>query len=117
MEVTFEFSEKVLGIVLEEEVDSDKLKEIKELIGKRLTKNQEVNLYLEDRYNNGITLKAILKDLVYELTNYEPYVKIAVVTDKKSFRAVTEIKDVLLNIKVQSFELKDRVKAMNWVIE
>lgn len=117
MEVTFEFSENVVGIVLEEEINSDKLKEIKELVGERVDKHSGVNLYLEDRYNNGITLKAVLKDLAFELTNCEPFLKIAVVTDKKLFRVVAEIKDILLNIKVQPFELKDRVKAMNWVIE
>lgn len=117
MEESFKFSDKVIGVVIEDEINEDTLKGIKSLVNAKASEHHAINLYLEDRYNNGITLTAVLKDLLYEMSHDEPFFKIAVVTDKKLFRSIAKLKNMLLNIKVQSFEQKDRIQAMNWVME
>lgn len=117
MEVTFELSDQVVGIVLNEKVDVAKLQEIRKIIRDRIKKYSKVNLYLEDRFDNGITLKAFLKDFFQEVTQPDRVSKIAVVTDSKWFQIVTDFKDSFLLTKVQSFDKKDSMKAMNWVME
>ena len=117
MKASFEFSDRVIGIVLEEKMDEHVLKKIQEIVEQRLEDYSEVSLYLEDRYSNGLTLKAFLKDLWYELSNTEPLFKVAVVTDKKRFQIITALKDKLLFTNVQYFERHERVAAMNWVME
>ena len=117
MKASFEFYDKVIGLVLEEKMDEEILKEIQEMVEERLEKHSEVSLYLEDRYGSGITLKAFLKDLWYELNNTEPLFKVAVVTDQKRFRFITALKYKLLSTNVQYFGRDERVAAMNWVTE
>ncbi len=117
MNTSFELSDNVIGVVLEDKMDKDKLQEIQKMVKDRLEKHSWVSLYLEDRYNKGTTLKAFLKDILYELSNSEPLLKIAVVTDKKRFKILTGIKDSFLTSNVQSFDKKQRTKAMNWLME
>ncbi len=117
METTFELSDNVIGVVLEEKMDKERLRDIQSIVKERIEKYNWVSLYLEDRYGKGITLKAFLNDLLYELSNSEPLLKIAVVTSKKRFHFLTGIKDTLLTSNVQSFERKERTKAMNWLME
>ncbi len=117
MKTSFEFSDKVIGIVLEEKMDEETLGKIQEMVKQRLEKYSEVSLYLEDRYGSGLTLKAFLKDLWYELSNTEPLFKVAVVTDQQRFRLVTALKDKLLSTNVQYFDRDERVAAMNWIME
>lgn len=117
MKTSFEFSDKVIGIVLEEKLDEETLAKIHELVEQRLEKYSEVSLYLEDRYGSGVTLKAFLKDLWYELSNTEPLFKVAVVTDKERFKLVAVLKDKLLSTNVQYFDRQERMAAMNWVMK
>lgn len=117
MDVTFELSDQVIGIILKEEVDSSKIKEIKSLIEERLNVRKNIHLYLEDRLGNGMTLKAFFKDLVFEMKGPDPFSKIAVVTDSKWFQFLAELKEKLVTANVQAFESKDRIEAMNWVME
>ncbi len=43
--------------------------------------------------------------------------KIAIVTDDKMFQKSMEIKDLIVPAKVKSFKRKERMEAMNWVME
>ena len=117
METSFELSDNVIGVILEEKLDKRMLRDIRDLVEERIKKYTWVSLYLEDRHNKGTTLKAFLKDLFYECSNTEPLLKIAVVTDKKRFKLVTGLKDILLTSNVQSFDKKERTKAINWLME
>lgn len=98
-------------------MDKEKLREIQRMVKERLEKYSWVSLYLEDRYDKGTTLKAFLDDITHELSNSEPLLKIAVVTDKKRFKFLSGIKDSFLKSNVQSFDKKERTKAMNWLME
>jgi hypothetical protein len=117
METSFELSNNVVGVIFEEKLDNEKLKEIRKLVEERIEQYTWVSLYLEDRFNQGATLKAILEDLFYECSKTEPLLKVAVVTDKKRFRLVARVKDILLASNVQSFDRKDRTQAINWLME
>lgn len=117
MNSSFELSDNVIGVVLEEKMDKKKVREIREMVKDRLEKFSWVSLYLEDRYDKGTTLKAFLKDFIYELSNSEPLLKIAVVTEKRRFKLLSGIKDSFLQSNVQSFDKKERTKAMNWLME
>lgn len=117
MNTSFELSDNVIGVVLEEKMDREKLREIQKMVKDRLEKYSWVSLYLEDRYNKGATLNAFLEDMFQELSNSEPLLKIAVVTDRKRFKLLSAIKDSFLSSNVQSFDKKERMKAMNWLME
>lgn len=117
MNTSFELSDNVIGVVLEEKMDKEILRDIQSMVKDRMEKHEWVSLYLEDRYGKGTTLKAFLEDLFYELSNSEPLLKIAVITEKKRFKLLTGLKNILLSSNVQTFDRKERTKAMNWLME
>ena len=117
MEASFQFSENVIGILLEEKLDQPKLLQIKEIIRERLDQFPGVRLYLEDKNNCGVDLSALLKDLMDETLKPQPLQKLAVVTDRKMTTAGAALKDIIVDCQVQSFPRKDRLKALNWVTE
>lgn len=117
MEITFEFSDNVLGIILEQKIDTENLKKIQRKLQEKIDKYNEIRVYLEDKNNDGITLKAALKDLSYEMSRKTAIKKIAVVTDARLFKLVSEIKEQLLDTKVEVFDKENRMRAMSWVME
>lgn len=117
MKTTFEFSDNVLGIILEQRMDTEHLKQIQQMLQEKIDKHNEVRVYLEDKNNDGITLTAALKDLAFEMSRKTALKKIAVVTDARFFKLVSEIKEQLLDTEVESFGKENRMTAMNWVME
>ena len=117
MKTTFEFSDNVLGIILEQKMTSENLKQIQKMLQEMIDRHSEVRIYLEDKNNDGISLPAALKDLTYEMSRKRALKKIAVVTDAKFFKLVTEVKEKLLDTEVESFGKENRMQAMNWVME
>ncbi|WP_372916831.1 STAS/SEC14 domain-containing protein [Salegentibacter sp.] len=117
MEKTFEFAQNVVGFIINEEINQQKIEEILSTIKNRLEVVSPICLYLEDESDQGISVKAFLKALEFNYSHSRDLQKIAVVTDDKVFQKSMEIKDLLVSSKVKSFEKKERLKAMNWVME
>lgn len=117
MKTTFEFSDNVVGIILEQKMDHDRLKQIQQMLQEKIEKYNKINVYLEDRHDDGITLKAVFKDLLFEMQQKNSLHKIAVVTDAKFFKLFTEVKKILVDAQVESFDKEERMKAMNWVMQ
>lgn len=117
MVTSFEFSDNVVGILLEEKLDADSLEEIQKDLKKRIKNHKDISLFLEDKNREGISLQAFLKELLFEFSHPEAFRKIAIVTDNKVFKILTEIKNVFVKTKVEVFGGKERIKAMNWMME
>lgn len=117
MKTTFEFSDNVLGIILETRMDTESLKRIQNMLQEKIERHKEVRVYLEDRNNDGITLTAALKDLAFEMSRKTALKKIAVVTDARFLKLVSEIKEQLIDTEVEVFDRENRMRAMNWVME
>jgi hypothetical protein len=117
MKTSFEFSDNVLGIILEHKMDNENLQQIQQMLQEKIQRYNQIRVYLEDRNSDGITLKAVIKDLLFEIKQKESLQKIAVVTDAKWFKLVSEIKEFLVDAEVESFGRQERMRAMNWVME
>lgn len=117
MNTSFEFSDNVLGIIFENKMDEEDLKQIRDMLREKIERYPQISVYLEDRNSNGITLKAFFKDLVFEMKYKRSLHKIAVVTDAKWFKFVTGLKEKLVDAQVESFDKEERMKAMNWVMQ
>lgn len=98
-------------------MDSDHLRRIQKMLQEKIRKHDQISIYLEDRNSDGISLTAVLKDLVFEMKRQRSFQKIAVVTDARFFKLVTDLKEKLVATEVESFDSEDRLKAMNWVME
>ena len=114
---TFEFSDKVVGILIKEDLDLTHIEEVHKLILERLDKHVKINLYIEIEKDLHISMTAFVKDVFFKFSNSDKFQKIALVTDINWFQNVMEIKDLLMDADVRSFDIEDRLKAISWIAE
>lgn len=114
---SFEFAQNVVGFMVNKEIDQDKIQEILNEVKDRIKKVTPICLYLEDESDEGISLGAFMKVLAFHFSHSQDLEKVAVVTDDKTFQTSMEMKDFVVPAKVKSFGRKERLEAMNWVIQ
>ena len=117
MKESFAFSENVLGYLLKTEIDQDKMEEVLSEVRERIKKVSPVCIYLEDESDEGISFKGFLKAMEFHFSHSKDLDKIAIVSDDPFSKMSMEVKDKLVPANVKSFKRKDRVEAMNWVME
>lgn len=118
MESFFEFGKNVVGVVIDQEIDEDMVEEIQNIIEERMGKNgNRISVYVEDKNNDGMSVKAVLKHLAYHIKQPEVLKKVAVVTDVKWVQMVMEMKDLFTESELETFPTEDRLLAMNWITE
>lgn len=114
---TFEFSDNIIGILIKNDLDVISIEEVHEAILERLKDHEKISLYVEIEAGVHFSAQAFIKDLVFKYKNAEKYRRIAVVTDLNWFQNMMEIKDLLMDAKVESFKIENRLKAINWIAE
>ena len=117
MEKSFEFAENVVGFMINAEIDQKKMEEILMVVKERIEKVTPICLYLEDQSQKGISFGAFMKTLAFHFSHGKDLEKIAIVTDDVVFQNSMEMKDVFVPAKVKSFDRKERLEAMNWVMQ
>lgn len=117
MQKSFEFAENVVGFLVNKEIDQKKMEDILSDIRDRLEVVTPICLYVEDESDEGISIGGFLKAIEFHFSNSKDLEKIAIVSNNNFFKKSMEMKDFLVSAKVKCFERKERVKAMNWVIE
>ena len=113
---TFEFSENIVGIMVDSNIDGDSIKEIHNLILERLELHPKINLFFEIPEGDTVSFAAILKDLIFKFEHASRFNKIAMVTDLKRMEFYMEIKDSFMNANVKTFSNDERLEAMNWIM-
>ncbi|MCM4158427.1 STAS/SEC14 domain-containing protein [Antarcticibacterium flavum] len=114
---TFEFSDDVVGIMIDSNVNKKLLDEIHKIIEEKFDREKPMNLFVEIREGVDIPVNIILKDLLFKLKNAARFKKIAVVTCSGIFQKAMKAKDLLMEAEVEVFTHKDRIVAMNWIAE
>ena len=117
MEKSFEFAENVVGFMVKSEIDQEKIEEILEAVKQRIKKISPICLYLEDQNDDGASFGGFMEILSFHFSHSKDLDKIAVVTDDKLFQKSMDFKDLIVPAKVKTFDRKERMKAMNWVME
>ncbi|UZH56234.1 STAS/SEC14 domain-containing protein [Salinimicrobium tongyeongense] len=114
---SFAFSDDVVGVLIDTELNDEKLEEITNLLEQKMENNLSVSLYLEDESKQGITLLAYLKSLFFHYAHPYSIRKVAIVTDLKWFQRSMEAKDFIIEADLKTFDISDRLDAMNWVMQ
>lgn len=117
MEKSFEFAENVIGFIVNQEIDQEKMDEILTAIKEKIEEITPLSLFLEDQSNEGISFVGFLKTLSFHFSHAKDLEKVAIVTDDKLFQKSMDMKNFLVPAKIKSFSRKDRLEAMNWVME
>jgi len=114
---TFEFSGHIVGIMINSDIDDKVLKEIHTEILAKLEENKTINLFIEIEKGHDISLTTLLKDIIFKLDHAKQFTKIAMVTELKWLATIMSMKDLLMKADVRSFDIKNRMEAMNWISE
>lgn len=112
---TFKFSKNVVGFLIDSDLDTKLIDEIHSAITDKLKGNETINLFIEIQAGNNISFSALLKDLKFKKEHASQFKKIAVVTDLNWFQNIMEIKDLLMDAEVKSFDHKLRMEAISWI--
>ncbi|SDR70350.1 SpoIIAA-like [Gillisia sp. Hel1_33_143] len=113
----FEFSEQVVGILVDSDIDTKTLDEIHEEILNKLDSHPTINLFVKITEGHSISLINILKDLIFKLDHAKHFSKIAMVSDLKRMSSAMIFKDLVMKADVRAFENQERMEAMNWISE
>lgn len=117
MKKSFAFSQNVVGYLVKTEIDQEKMEEILSEVKNRIKVVTPICIYLEDESDDGISVRGFLKAIEFHFSHSKDIDKLAVVSDDKLTQKSMEMKDLIVPAKVKSFERRDRLKAMNWVME
>ncbi|MDN3595394.1 STAS/SEC14 domain-containing protein [Zunongwangia endophytica] len=114
---TFELSENVLGIIIDQRVSTQVMEEILAEIEERIKCNKKIRFFLEIKGGNKISLAAFWKDLNFKCKHDSDFRKVAVVTDIQWFKEITGLKDNFMEADIRAFNNEDRLRALNWITE
>lgn len=117
MKDTFAFSDNVFGVVVDSEIDQAKMEEIRSHLEERIRNNSFINLYIEDEHSKGMSISGLLECLSFHFSNSGSIKRVAIVTNLKWFQKTMNIKGLLIKAEVETFDLSQRMEAMNWVME
>ncbi|MBT8319223.1 MAG: STAS/SEC14 domain-containing protein [Gramella sp.] len=115
MAASFELAEHIVGILVDKDVDRKYLEEIHGLVEEKLKTHDSINLFCEIMPGNEVPLKFIIENLKFKFDNSEQIQKLAMVTDLSWIRGIMNVDNLFVSTKVKSFELKDRLEAINWI--
>ena len=115
MVTNFEFPGHVVGILVDRDVTSDYFNEVHSLISEKIAEYGKINLYCEIERDTHIPFLNFLKDLRFKYKNDSHFKVMVIVTDNVWFKNAMEIKDLLLNTEIRTYNLQDRLEALNWI--
>ncbi|WP_026914628.1 STAS/SEC14 domain-containing protein [Christiangramia portivictoriae] len=115
MLATFDLAGHVIGIIVNTDLTDQLLDEVILEIKARLEQYEQVNVYLELERGHEISFKALLKGINFKYLNADLFNKIAIVTDSIWFQKAVNVSDIFLNVEVRTYDIKDRLNAIQWI--
>ena len=115
MLATFDLSGHVIGLIIDKDLTEEILDEIITEIKSRLDNYDSINVFIELEKGYHISLKALFNGMKYKYNHEKYFDKIAIVTDSDWFRGAVNLSDIFLDVDVQTFDLKERLEAIQWI--
>lgn len=112
---TFELAGHVIGLIVDKDLDDEILDKIIAEIEEKLEEYDTINVFVELEKDRHITFKALINGIRFKYSNSEHFEKIAIVTDSQWFQGAVNVSDLLLDVEVRTFDLKDRLEAIQWI--
>lgn len=114
---TFELSNHVVGLIIDEDIKKGNLEEVHEVILNKIAEFGKVNIFCEISKGHDLAFQCLIEELKFNFENSQNIDKFAIVTDLTWLRAAMNINDLMVNTTIQPFEIKDRMDAIQWVSE
>lgn len=112
---TFSFSDNIIGFIIDGAYDEAVVEKIQNEIFQKLEIYEKLNFYIEDTRNANISLKAILKSLPFKIKTGNRFDKVAVVTDRKWLRFISNLEKLFFKAEIRIFTTERRIEAIQWI--
>ncbi len=112
---TFELANNVVGLIINRDIEKGNLEEVHEIILKRISEFGKINIFCEIAKDKHIAFKCLMEELNFRHDNSNNIDKLAIVTDLTWLRGVMNINDFMVHTEIRSFEIKDRLEAIQWI--
>jgi len=112
---TFDLAGHVIGLIVNQDLTDETLDEVISEIKLKLEVYERVNVYIELEKGRHIKFSALLKGIKFKYSNSEYFDKIAIVTDSNWFQNAVNVSDILLDVEVRTYDLQDRLEAIQWI--
>jgi len=112
---TFDLAGHVIGLIVNQDLTDETLDRIITEIKVKLEIHEKVNVFIELEKGRQITFLALLKGIRFKYLNSEHFDKIAIVTDSNWFQNAVDVSDIILGVEVRTYDLKDRLDAIQWI--
>lgn len=112
---TFDLAGHVVGLIVDRDLTNEILEQILAEIKSKLEVHKKINVYIELEKGRDITFSALIKGIKFKYHNSEHFDKLAIVTDSGWFKNAVNISDLFLDIEVRTFDLKERLEAIQWI--
>lgn len=112
---SFELAGHIVGILVDKDVDKEYLDEVHRIVEEKLAANDKINLFCEIMPNNEVPLKLFFENIKFKFEHSDQINKLAMVTDLQWIRGIMDIDNFFVSTEVRSFELKDRLEAIQWI--
>lgn len=115
MLATFDLAGHVIGLIVNKDLNDEIVENVIEKIQEKLEIYERLNVFIELEKGRHITLKALLKGIKFKFKNSDHFGKLAIVTDSKRFQSAVDVTDVFLDVDTRTFDIKDRLEAIQWI--
>ncbi|MCP9199610.1 STAS/SEC14 domain-containing protein [Gramella sp. GC03-9] len=115
MLASFELAGHVIGLIINRDLTGETVDEIIAECDKKIRNFDSLNIFIELERGHEVTLKGLLKGINYKYSNSDYFDKIAIVTDSRSFQIAVDLSDTFLDVETRTYELKDRLEALQWI--
>lgn len=114
---TFSFSNNTVGFLIDGNLNQKTVDNLHQQILERLDAFEKINLYMEDTGIESFSLPAVIDEILFKIKHNDKFHKIALVTNHKWIHLCGGIENLFLDIKIKSFDIKDRLEAITWIAE
>ena len=112
---TFTLSDDIIGFIVDGPYDENAVEIIQSEINEKLELYDKVSFYIEDTVNAEISSKALLKNLPFKIKTGNRFEKVAVVTDRKWIKVVSNLEKLFFNAEIKVFSTEQRLEAIQWI--
>ncbi|MEE8487726.1 MAG: STAS/SEC14 domain-containing protein [Gemmatimonadota bacterium] len=114
-------SDNVWAVHVVGKLDSDDIAVAMATLDERLSRPENVRCYFEAEEMDGVTIGAMLKDVLYGLRHVGDvprFERFAIVADQPWLHALAKFEDkLLIGVEVRAFPPEQRAAARDWITE
>jgi hypothetical protein len=112
---SFTLSDDIIGFIVDGPYDENAVEIIQSEINEKLEIYDKVSFYIEDTVNAEISSKAIMKNLPFKIKTGNRFEKVAVVTDRKWLKVMSNLEKLFFNAEIKVFSTQERLEAIQWI--